>query len=106
MPVGGEMEENHQPGVEEVLENPEALPEEFLFEASVENHDALHASIEDVEGIGDGQEDDLPEPEAVIIQRPAIVQVIVQRRKRKTVEDTVARTASKRAKKVPAKLLS
>ena len=102
VPVGGVMEENHQPGVGEVL----ALPEEFLFEASVENHDALHASIEDVEGIADGQEDDLPEPEAVIIQRPAIVQVIVQRRKRKTVEDTVARTASKRAKKVPAKLLS
>ena len=48
----------------------------------------------------------MPEPEAAPIERPAIVQVIVQRRKRKPVEDTVARTASKRAKKVPAKLLS
>ena len=51
---------------------PKALPDEFIFEASVENHDALHASVEDMEGLDDGQEDDLPEPEKL-----AVVQVIV-----------------------------
>ena len=35
VPVGGEMEVNHQARVEEILENPEALPEEFLFKAPV-----------------------------------------------------------------------
>ena len=38
----------------------------------MENHDALHASVEDMEGLDDGQEDDLPEPEKL-----AVVQVIV-----------------------------
>ena len=100
--VGGELEENGPAGLEEMLENP--FPEEFLYEASVENHNALHASIEDVEGITDGQEDDLPEPEA--FEKEAIVQVIVQRRKRKTFEDTLPKTASKRSKKGPVKLLN
>ena len=54
--------------------------------------------------ITDGQEDDLPEPEA--IAKEAIVQVIVQRRKRKTFEDTLPKTASKRSKKGPVKLLN
>lgn len=93
--VGGEFEET----LEEIIENPEALPDEFIFEASVENHDALHANVEDMEGL-EGQEDDLPEPE-----KAAVVQVIVNRRKRKNVEEPMARTTNKRTKKVPAKFL-
>ena len=44
--------------------------------------------------------DDLPEPEKF-----AVVQVIVYCRKRKTFEEMMARTASKRPRKVPPKLL-
>ena len=79
--------------MEEIIENPEALPDEFIFEASVENHDALHANVEDMEGL-EGQEDDLPEPE-----KAAVVQVIVNRRKRKNVEEPMARTTNKGTKK-------
>ena len=108
------------------------LPNQFLFEATVANAEALHATTEDlamaaeeeeesgreeveavgeqveaggeqVEVGGEGEEDTLPDPEKYE-RPPAVVQVIVQRRKRKNVED-LARTSSKRVKKVPSRLL-
>ena len=125
------VEENDQAGVEEVMEG-DPLPNQFLFEATVANTEALHATTEDlamaaeeeeesgreevddvgeqveaggeqVEVGGEGEEDTLPDPEKYE-RPPAVVQVIVQRRKRKNVED-LARTTSKRAKKVPNRLL-
>ena len=129
--VEEEPQENDQAGVEEVMEG-DPLPNQFLFEATVTNAEALHATTEDlamaaeeqeesgreeveaggeqveaggeqVEVGGMEKEDTLPDPERYE-RPPAIVQVIVQRRKRKNVED-LARTSSKRAKKVPNRLL-
>ena len=129
--VEEEPQENDQAGMEEVMEG-DPLPNQFLFEATVTNAEALHATTEDlamaaeeeeesgreeveaggeqveaggeqVEVGGMEKEDTLPDPERYE-RPPAIVQVIVQRRKRKNVED-LARTSSKRAKKVPNRLL-
>ena len=51
----------------------------------MENHDALHASVEDMEGLDDGQEDDLPEPEKL-----AVVQVIVNQEQPPSVQKSAS----------------
>ena len=92
--------------------------DQFLFEASarVTNVAYRHATTEDlvVAGIGGEEEgagaeeeegavsEDLPDPERSA--DPAVVQVIVQRKKRKNGENST-RPASKRTRKAPARLL-
>ena len=91
---------------------------EFLFEATLDNNQEIHATEEDLqaiaqveEGSSGGQEDDddndLPEPQAPLSPcRPGVVQVIVQRsagRKRTAPDATTPRLKRKRRK--PAKFL-
>ena len=96
------------------------LPDQFLFEASARVTVAdIHATAEDLEvaGVGGEEEEqacaeeeegassepDLPDPERCE-RPPAVVQVIVQRKKQKNREIST-RPASKRARKAPARLL-
>ena len=91
---------------------------EFLFEATLDNNQEIHATEEDLqaiaqveEGSSGGQEDDddddLPEPQAPLSPcRPGVVQVIVQRsagRKRTAPDATTPKLKRKRRK--PAKFL-
>ena len=107
-----------QPGMEEEEVNP--LPDQFLFEASARVTVAdIHATAEDLEvaGVGGEEEEeacaeeeegassepDLPDPERCE-RPPAVVQVIVQRKKQKNREIST-RPASKQTRKAPARLL-
>ena len=114
--AAGELLGTNQPGMEEV----DPIPDQFLFVASarVTNVADIHATAEDlmVAGVGgeeeeaaaeeeeaaDSEEPDLPDPERSA--DPAVVQVIVQRKKRKNGEIST-RPVSKRTRRAPARLL-